>query len=159
MLLIFHDFIVVWLLQCGIVDAAHRGLECREIEHAVLAAAHVVGGGEHGEMRGVGEEQRRHGGESVADGGKVDVVLPARQKHGAYLGILAVGNVDAAVVEHQESVAEQPAHLVNVFRFAAQVAARTLVGSDALRVGGMHIRNVGPLVVVRRNDEYAAVLL
>lgn len=156
---IFHDFVVVWLLQCGIVDAAHRGLECREIEHAVLSAAHVVGGGEHGEVRCVGEEQRRHGGEAVSDGSEIDVVLSARQEHGAYLRILAVGHIDAAVVEHEEAMAKHLAHLVNILGFAAQVASCALVGGYALRVRRVYVGNVGPLVVVRRDNEYAAVLL
>ncbi len=151
---VFDDLEDMRVLQGFAVDRGDGLLQCRIVEDTVLPTLNLVGGGEHTEVRGVGEKQRRHGGEAVSDGYQVAVVLPARDQHGADGRIRRVGDVDAAVVAHQEAVLEQLAHAAELFQLAHHDAAPANVGGDALRVVGMHERKVLPLVFVRRHDKH-----
>lgn len=137
--------------------AVHVGyglLQCRVVDDAVFAAADGVGGGEHTEVRGVGEKQRRHGGEAVAHGDEVAVVLSAREEHCAHGGVGRVGDVGAAVVAHQQAVLEQFAHASELFQLAHHNTTATYIGGNPGRILRMHERKVLPLVFVRGDDKH-----
>lgn len=90
----------------ALVDPTHRLLHKRVIADAILAHLDIVGRVPDEEMCGVGEEDRRHGGESVTDSEEVDVVLTAGGKHTAYHRMRRVGDIALAVVEYQKAMLE-----------------------------------------------------
>ena len=92
----------------------------------------------------------------MTHGTQVHVVLPAAYEHGPYFGIGGVGDIDAAVVEHQQAMLEQAAHLVHLFGFAHHHAAATHIGGNPPGKPRMHKRHILPLVFVRGDDQHAS---
>ncbi len=156
--LIFDNLEGVRLGQGFVVHSGDGGLQGGKVQHTVLAACHVVGGGEDAEMCGVGEKQGRYGSEAMANGYQVAVVLSAAQEHGANSRVGRVGgDVASAVVAHQQPVLEQSAHLTKLFELADDDPTASYIGGDTLRVVGMHNGQIQPLVFVRRHHQHAAM--
>lgn len=145
-----------WIFNKTFIHLTHCLLHKRVIADAVLSHLDVVGGVPDEEMRGVGEEDRRHCRESVTDGKEIDVVLAARGQHAAYHRMRSVGDIRFAVVEYQKAMLEMMAHLLDVVKLVSNDTSCTFIRRYPRRKLRMHKRNIKPLVLVRCHHQGAA---